>query len=78
VILNTITNKELNKLQCYVVIDLRKLFWYLIHVVQIIRNGNSISVYAPENYYYNVQRSFLVFSVKFGICVVIFNIVEQT
>ena len=26
------TNKELHKLQCYLVMDLINLFWYLIHV----------------------------------------------
>ena len=27
------TNKELHKLQCYLVMDLINLFWYLIHIV---------------------------------------------
>ena len=33
-----------NKLQCYLVMNLIKLFWYLIQVERTVRNGNSISV----------------------------------
>jgi hypothetical protein len=36
------TNKGPYRHQCYLVMNLTYLFWYMLHVEQILRNGNGI------------------------------------
>lgn len=36
--------------QCYSVMDLMKLYWYLTHVERTVRNGNGISADVIDDY----------------------------
>jgi hypothetical protein len=62
--------KGSNKLQCYLVMNPIKLFWYLIHVEWTVRNGNSISVNITDEHNWKQleQCLLLLLLVKFGIC----------
>ena len=72
IILQLILINVSNKLQCYLITDLTKLFWYPIHVEWMVRNGNSISMDVLEDI--TVVLDFLTWQDNHNICTLSVNV----
>ena len=56
-------------LQCYLIMDLIKFSWYLIHLERMVRNGNSVTTDMIEDTLeLPGYASFCFYSVKFSNC----------